>query len=287
MGFEEQAISFPCQGDWLYGVLSLPQGTCTRGVLIVVGGPQYRAGSHRQFTLLARSLAAQGIAAMRFDYRGMGDSEGDARSFDTVNEDVRAAIDHFTAAVPGMRQLVLWGLCDAASATLMYAPGDARVSGLVLLNPWVRTPDGLARTTLKHYYRSRLREPDFWRRVVRGKFELRRSLSSMFGLVRAAFVPVRVASAGSASLRERMHASMRQFGGKVLVIVSGADLTGREFCDLADSTPEWKRLLDTPRVTRRQIDHADHTFSRRDWRDQVASWTGEWVQALPDHTPGR
>ena len=285
MGFEEQAVSFPCQGDWLYGVLSLPQGACSRGVLIVVGGPQYRAGSHRQFTLLARSLAAQGIAAMRFDYRGMGDSEGEARSFDTVDEDLRAAIDHFTAAVPGMRQVVLWGLCDAASATLMYAPGDPRVSGLVLLNPWVRTPDGLARTTLKHYYRSRLRQPDFWRRVVRGKFELRRSLSSMFGLVRAAFAPVRAASAGSASLRERMHASMRQFGGQVLVIVSGADLTGREFCDLADSSPEWKRLIDAPRVTRRQLDLADHTFSRRDWRDQVAAWTGQWVQSLSDQKP--
>lgn len=279
MGFEEQAISFPCQSDWLYGVLSLPQGACSRGVLIVVGGPQYRAGSHRQFTLLARSLAAQGIAAMRFDYRGMGDSEGEARSFDTVDEDLRAAIDHFTAAVPGMRQLVLWGLCDAASATLMYAPSDPRVSGLVLLNPWVRTPDGLARTTLKHYYRSRLREPDFWRQVVRGQFELRRSLSSMFGLVRAAFAPAGAASAGSASLRERMHASLRQFGGQVLVIVSGADLTGREFCDLADSSPEWKRLIDAPRVTRRQLDQADHTFSRRDWRDQVANWTVEWVRS--------
>ena len=284
MEFEEQAISFPCQGDWLYGVLSLPQGACSRGVLIVVGGPQYRAGSHRQFTLLARSLAAQGIAAMRFDYRGMGDSEGEARSFDTVDEDLRAAIDHFTAAVPGMRQVVLWGLCDAASATLMYAPGDPRVSGLVLLNPWVRTPDGLARTTLKHYYRSRLREPDFWRQVVRGQFELGRSLSSMFGLVRAAFAPAGAASAGSASLRERMHAAMRQFGGQVLFIVSGADLTGREFCDLADSSPEWKRLIDAPRVTRHQLDHADHTFSRRDWRDQVAAWTGEWVQSLSDQT---
>jgi exosortase A-associated hydrolase 1 len=284
MEFEERALCFPCQGDWLYGVLSLPQGPCDRGVLIVVGGPQYRAGSHRQFTLLARSLAAQGIAAMRFDYRGMGDSEGDTRSFDAVEDDLRAAIDHFTAAVPGMRQVVLWGLCDAASAILMYAPGDKRVSGLALLNPWVRTPDGLARTTLKHYYRGRLREADFWRQVVRGRFELGRSLTSMFGLVRAAFGSSAPGSAngGASALRERMQAGMRQFDGQVLVIVSGADLTGREFCDLADNTPEWKRLLDTPRVTRRQLDNADHTFSRRDWRDQVAAWTDAWVKSLPD-----
>jgi exosortase A-associated hydrolase 1 len=283
MGFEERAVSFACQGEALYGILSLPQGACTRGVLIVVGGPQYRAGSHRQFTLLARSLAAQGIAALRFDYRGMGDSEGETRSFDTVDEDLRAALDHFMAAVPGLRQVVLWGLCDAASAALMYAPSDKRVSGLVLLNPWIRTPDGLARTTLKHYYRGRLLEADFWRQVVRGKFALRRSLASMFELVRAASGTGAsgAASADIAPLPERMHAGMRQFGGQVLLIVSGADLTGREFCDLADSTPEWKRLLDAPRVSRRLLDHADHTFSRRDWRDQVAAWTGDWVNSLP------
>jgi len=283
MGFEERAVSFACRGDALYGVLSLPPGACTRGVVIVVGGPQYRAGSHRQFTLLARSLAAQGIAALRFDYRGMGDSEGETRSFETVDEDLRAALDYFLGAVPGLRQVVLWGLCDAASAALMYAPSDKRVSGLVLLNPWIRTQDGLARTTLKHYYRGRLLEADFWRQVVRGKFALGRSLASMFGLVRVAFGSARsgTTGTGTASLPERMHAGMRQFGGQVLLIVSGADLTGREFCDLTDSTPAWKRLLDTPRVTRRLLDHADHTFSRRDWRDQVAAWTGDWVNSLP------
>src|SRR5258707_6492460 len=53
---DEHAFMFDCEGESLVGILSgagLPAG---RGVLIVVGGPQYRAGSHRQFTLLARHL---------------------------------------------------------------------------------------------------------------------------------------------------------------------------------------------------------------------------------------
>lgn len=54
------------------------------GLLMVVGGPQYRVGSHRQFVLLARDLAAAGIPVFPFDYRGMGDSTGQARDFEGI-----------------------------------------------------------------------------------------------------------------------------------------------------------------------------------------------------------
>jgi exosortase A-associated hydrolase 1 len=282
MQFDERALAFRCHGEWLYGVASVPRAACSRGVLIVVGGPQYRAGSHRQFTLLARSLAAQGIAAMRFDYRGMGDSGGDARDFEAVGDDLRAAVDQFTAAVPGMRQVVLWGLCDAASAALLYAAQDPRVAGLVLLNPWVRTADGIAKTTLKHYYRRRLMEPDLWRLVLSGRFDYVRSARAMVRLVREALGARRAAAPASAAplpLPERMYAGLHQFGGKVLLIFSGADLTAQEFSDMAGASGKWKRLLGAARVTRHQLAKADHTFSRRAWRDQVADWTGEWVRS--------
>ncbi len=279
--YDDHALAFRCGDDWLYGVLSMPGTMPTQGVLIVVGGPQYRAGSHRQFTLLARSLAANGIAAMRFDYRGMGDSEGGLRDFEAITSDLRAAIDAFTKAVPGMRELVLWGLCDAASAIAMYAASDARVSGVVMLNPWVRTSDGLARATLKHYYRGRLLERDFWRKLLGGRFDLAGSLASMAKLARSAFSPSKPdagASSLSLPLPQRILAGMEAFQGRMLVITSGADLTAREFCDVAAAMPVWKRLLEAPRVTRRQIDKADHTFSRRMWRDQVADWTCAWIR---------
>jgi hypothetical protein len=60
-------------------------------------------------------------------------------------------------------------------------------------------------------------------------------------------------------------------------VIGGADLTGREFCDGAGSTAAWKRLLAGPRVTWQRLEGADHTFSRRAWRDQVADWTCNWL----------
>jgi exosortase A-associated hydrolase 1 len=281
MQFEERPLVFDCGGERLYGVASIPQAPARRGVLVVVGGPQYRAGSHRQFVLLARRLAAAGIAAMRFDYRGMGDSEGAARDFETIGEDLRAATDCFLAAVPGLEQVVLWGLCDAASAALCHAASDPRVTGLVLLNPWARTETGIAKTTLKHYYRGRLMTADLWRKILRGKFDYTGALRSLAGLARAAFAgrPADDAAGARAALPERMCDGLARFSGKVLLIIGSADLTGREFCDMAAASPAWRRQLAAPRVTRRELAGADHTFSRRAWRDQVADWTCDWVRA--------
>jgi len=95
MSLREEAITFACAGDSLVGVLATPEPASQAdvAVLIVVGGPQVRAGSHRQFTLLARHLAAAGYAALRFDVRGMGDSTGDLKSFEHITPDIGAAID--------------------------------------------------------------------------------------------------------------------------------------------------------------------------------------------------
>jgi alpha/beta superfamily hydrolase len=98
----------------------LPEKQPACGVLVVVGGPQYRVGSHRQFLLLSRRLASEGYPVMRFDYRGMGDGGGAMRSFEDVSADIGAAIEAFQRRCPSVRRIVLWGLCDAASAALLY-----------------------------------------------------------------------------------------------------------------------------------------------------------------------
>ncbi|MES2072196.1 MAG: hydrolase 1, exosortase A system-associated [Pseudomonadota bacterium] len=294
MLFTEHALSFPCHDAQLYGVLSLPEQAGTTGVLVIVGGPQYRAGSHRQFTLLARHLAERGIPAMRFDYRGMGDSEGQPSSFDSISEDVRAALDQFFSAAPGLREVALWGLCDAASAALFYAPQDARVTGVAMLNPWVRTEQGAAKAYLKHYYLNRLFEAGLWQKIFSGKFSLIAAAKSFARLLSQATAPTPVAAAGGtanapaaagsgiapeADLPGRMRDCLGRFSGRVLIILAGKDLTAQEFADLTTSSGSWKKLLASPKVSRRELADADHTFSRRAWRDQVADWTADWIKA--------
>ena len=81
MNASEKAIVFPCRSEGLLAIVNRPQLPLPRGVLVIVGGPQYRAGSHRQFTLLCRALSGQGIASMRVDYRGYGRQSGDDEKF--------------------------------------------------------------------------------------------------------------------------------------------------------------------------------------------------------------
>ncbi|MDQ3186936.1 MAG: hydrolase 1, exosortase A system-associated, partial [Pseudomonadota bacterium] len=82
-----------------------------------------------------------------------------------------------------------------------------------------------------------------------------------------------------ASLPDRMLAGLSRFKGRVLLIISGNDLTAQEFSNLVSGSQEWQKLLASPRVSRFDLPEATHTFSRREWRDQVALWTKEWVQS--------
>lgn len=279
----EIPLVIPCRGAAMVGIVHPTEAPGALGVLIVVGGPQYRVGSHRQFVLLARRLAEAGIPTMRFDYRGLGDSEGEFVGFEGIGEDIDAALDAFMEAVPGLRRVVLWGLCDAASAILFYARDDSRVAGIALLNPWVRTEAGYAKAQLRHYYVERLTSGDFWGRLARGRVDLGDAAGSLTGALRRAVGGP--AGAGEAvaeaepPLPERMARGLDGFGGPVLVILSGNDLTAREFEDAA-AAPTWQRLLADERVTRRDLDEADHTFSRAAWRETVADWTIGWLGTI-------
>lgn len=280
MSLEERALLFNCDGSSLVGILSRPRvQKSSQGVLIIVGGPQYRVGSHRQFVLLARALAEQGVPCLRFDYRGMGDSEGETRSFEDIGEDIAAAIDCFLREVPEIQRVVLWGLCDAASAACFYANRDRRIDSLVLLNPWVRTDSGLAEAYLKNYYGRRLLDGSFWRKLFGGDVDFRASLVDLVRKLRLAFGPGKSDDSSvrgeSAGLPARMARCLEDANMPTLVILSGQDYVAKEFENVVAGSPRWQRILASAQVCR--LETADHTFSRNEWRDAVAAATGRWM----------
>lgn len=288
--WRESALVFDCQGDELLGVLSSPAAGVPAsgvGVLIVVGGPQYRAGSHRQFVQLARTLAAQGHECLRFDYRGMGDSSGAARDFEQVDADIEAAVQALRRERPTLRKLVLWGLCDGASASLLYLHtqrAHAEIDGLVLLNPWVRSEDSLAKTQVKHYYTQRLREKAFWLKLLRGGV----GLGALGGLLSSLRRLWRSRPAGDGSqdaassprYQQRMMAAWSRFTGPVLLVLSGQDLVARECADFLASAATVRShgpLMSRLGTTLHEAPAADHTFSSLAESAQLEQTLLQWL----------
>ena len=278
MTYCDEAIVFPCAGVALVGIVSRPETPGDAGLVVLVGGPQYRAGSHRQFVFLARRAAAAGIATMRFDYRGMGDSGGAPAGFEAADDDVRAAIDALVRRCPTVRRVFLWGLCDGASAALMYLQrsNDARVAGVCILNPWVRTAATLARTQVRHYYGQRLLRPEFWRKLLRGGVDIGASLRELAGKLHASVR--RDAAVADMPFQARMAAGVKAFQGRILLVLSGRDLTAKEFVDHTAADATWADILKRPEFRRVAVPDADHTFSTAAWRIAVEDATLDWIR---------
>ena len=67
------------------------------------------------------------------------------------------------------------------------------------------------------------------------------------------------------------------FTGPSLIILSGNDLTAGEFEITAQAKP-WQEALSRGNVRQLRLADADHTFSRQEWKDRVASACVEWLE---------
>lgn len=280
----ERLIDLPAQsglGAPGFGLLAEPAPGRPRsriGMVVLVGGPQYRVGAHRHFVQMARRVAAAGVPVLRFDHRGIGDALAPLQGFENLDADVQAGIDALLQACPDLEGVVLWGLCDAASAALLYQArrNDARVRGLALLNPWVRSPQGQAQARVKHYYAQRLRSPEFWRKLLGGGV----GLKALRGWLQAR----RDARAAGPATRQdpfqqTMAAGWQGFAGPILVQLSGRDQTAREFEDVAAVFPVWGDWRAHPRLQRQHYPLADHTLSEIAQQAQADADLLAWLQA--------
>jgi hypothetical protein len=156
-----------------------------------------------------------------------------------------------------------------------------------MLNPWVRTEQGQAKAVVKHYYLNRIMQKSFWRKVCSLQFDLIGSLRSVKEMITVARGKKPTAGDGdsvgqedSRPLPERMFDGLKRFRGQIMLIMSGRDMISKEFDDLLQSRPEWKIELAAHQTERHDLQYADHTFSCKEWRDQVGNWGVDWLKQL-------
>jgi uncharacterized protein len=145
-GVEE--VSFPggSEGVTLAGTLTLPPGDGPHpGIVLLSGsGPQDRDESLapitalKPFAVIADALTRAGIAVLRYDDRGVGESTGDyqAATVEELTDDARAALDHAVAHEridPG--RVGLLGHSEGAIYAAAIAAEDPRVAFVVGMAP--------------------------------------------------------------------------------------------------------------------------------------------------------
>lgn len=96
----ETFAQFSVGSQRLYGMLHTPDGDAPApgwpAVVLLHGFTGNRVEGHRNFVLFSRLLAARGVASLRFDFRGSGESQGDFSETTLAGQvqDVQAAFEY-------------------------------------------------------------------------------------------------------------------------------------------------------------------------------------------------
>jgi exosortase A-associated hydrolase 1 len=215
-------LTFPCGSATLVGTLDMEAATGTTGVLLVSGGREIRSGSWGGQARFAARLAATGIPVLRYDRRGIGESEGTDPGFLHTREDIAAALAALRAAVPTLRRVIAFGNCDGAAALMLHG-GDIGLDGLLLANPWTLETDeaeAAPPAALRQRYLAKLANPREVLRLLTGGVNLAKLAR---GLRQAAAPPVK------SSLVDQMAASLARFPGPVTILLASGDRTAQMF----------------------------------------------------------
>lgn len=129
-------VAIPCGDITLEGLLHLPEGDSTfPGIVVCHPHPQYGGDMYNNVVgALVRAALGSGFAALRFNFRGVGESEGGHAGGQAEPEDVRAACA-FLAVQPEIDSapVALAGYSFGAAMALL-ASADVAPAGLVLVS---------------------------------------------------------------------------------------------------------------------------------------------------------
>ena len=257
-------LAIACGTERLMASLDLPDAPPKAALLIVSGGNEIRAGAFAGQASLAAAIAAQGYGVLRYDRRGVGDSEGENGGYASGLADIDAAMAALRREVSSATRIVAMGNCDAASA-LMLA-GGAGADALVLSNPWtiIDETQGAADMpvqALRAHYRARLTNFAAIKRLLTGQIPLGKLFGSLLG---AARTPANAPNA----LAQAMAQGLALFDGRARILLATRDRTAQAFLSHWDGAD--------PRIA--HCAAASHAFVEPEARDWLLAQVVEVLQ---------
>ncbi|MDP1753107.1 MAG: alpha/beta hydrolase [Reyranella sp.] len=277
----------------LFGMLCQP-AQASPGDVVIIGniGREPHYGAARHTVAFARRLASVGIASLRIDYAGLGDSLGPLGRENVRSHvfnvdrgpDVRAAVDALEQR--GFRRFALQGVCSGAYHAFHGALHEPRISELLLVNiPLYTLPDGDVRAHIEQrdltplFQKLVMRRS--WQRLLSGQSNLRNVVLAQLANVRAKCV------SKARRLAQRLGLAQEQsFAQQALMTLSKRGvrtqfLFSPDEGDIAVFAREFGRSgadLDAyAGATMRIVPGMDHSQMKDAGRDLAERWTIEFL----------
>ncbi len=277
----EQPIAIRAGDIELHAIASRPASTARPRLAMILlnAGCVRRIGPNRMYVAIARRLATEGTLVVRVDLSGIGDSpprpgEPERIVFPThAMAEITAAIDWCQRA--GADQVILSGLCSGGYYAMEAAFAEAKLAGIVVMNPGQPNVDAELKPYEATYESSRLRKSAgnlaSWKKLFTGQVDVVRIARVMTTRARA------VIESRALELVRRLELPISNDLGSALVRVARRNVAASfVFCADEPGLVQFReraggalrRLVDRRELALRVIEGPDHTFTPR-WSHAV------------------
>ena len=246
-------------------VCTFPEGQAIKASIVFVHAADgNRLGPHRMFVELAEKLKSCGIASLRFDMRGCGDSEGEPAGND-INPDIMDLLNAlgFFCSKYKLPKIFLFGISRGARVILsVLAEHSLPVDGAVLLS----TPFSSSKAAAKKFtdrlkeYLYKFRNPENLKKLLSGKANLKQIANTLaFALI--------------SQKRYRRNDDGFVTRCPLFFIYGSKDPIA------ADSASYYSRICKTFNILFKavEIKNANHSFFHYRWKEQIMEITEKWL----------
>jgi fermentation-respiration switch protein FrsA (DUF1100 family) len=260
----EIPVSIPMKEGLLAGTLHIPQGERPDGgwpaVLMCHGFTGNRMEAHFMFVKTSRSMAADGLATLRFDFRGSGESSGEFKDMSILTEvadalaawEFLAGVDGVDAARRGLLGLSLGGAVASLLVGGLVSEGRAPLACAL----WSAVAD------LEELWQRRFEE---------------------LGMIRRKLIRFPI-SMGGFQVGERFFKDMKEAPKPVDALGAAGDVPVLIVHGSSDEAVpvgqarDYARACGKKRAKLEVIRGADHVYNRPDWEKKVIDVTRKWFK---------
>ena len=254
-------------------------------VVLFNAGSVHHVGPNRVYVTLARRLAQMGVACLRFDLQGIGDSPLGVEGRENhpypahAPADARAAIDYLRRE-HGFGRFIAVGLCSGAHTSFHAGLADdlEGIEDVVMINPIIfHYVEGMNLAHVEQFsdaqqYSKSMKDASRWLKLLRGDVNFRRlfEVALQYPKTKAQALANRLCERFLPSRAPRLSRHLRRIyakGRPVTMIFADSD-PGRDIL-MADARHAATLGLRDGRLRFEVIPDADHTFSQSKPRNDL------------------